>query len=308
LNNYILNPALSGIENYTDVKISARKQWIGLEGSPQTFYFSIHGALGKGDYKTSATSFNVPGENPRGKAYWENYTASDPHHGIGFFMVNDRTGLYSRFGADVSYAYHIGLSPRTNMSAGFSGGISKISYNRSKATPVDPNDPALGNSGDLYKLAPDLNAGIWIYSADYFIGIAAQQLLPQKVSLAAGSDGFAMVTHLFTTAGYRISVSDDINLLPSVMVKYIPSSGVAPQFDLNAKCQYRDLFWIGGSCRVNEGFAAMIGLNVGNTFNVGYSYDISTTKLNTVSTGTHEMIIGFLIGNRYEDTCPRNIW
>ena len=30
LNNYILNPALSGIENYTDVKISTRDQWVGL--------------------------------------------------------------------------------------------------------------------------------------------------------------------------------------------------------------------------------------------------------------------------------------
>lgn len=308
LNNYILNPALSGIENYTDVKMSARKQWMGLEGAPETFYFSIHGALGKSDYKTSATSFNVPGENPRGKAYWENYTASDPHHGIGFFMVNDRTGLYNRFQADVSYAYHIGLSPRTNMSAGFSGGISKISYDRSKATPVDPNDPALGNSNSLYKLTPDLNAGIWIYSADYFIGIAAQQLLPQQVAFTGNSPGFAAVTHLFTTAGYRFGISDDINLLPSVMIKYIPSSALAPQFDLNAKAQFRDLFWIGGSCRIKEGFAAMLGLNVGNTFNLGYSYDVSTTKLNTVSRGTHEMIVGFLIGNRYKDTCPRNIW
>jgi type IX secretion system PorP/SprF family membrane protein len=308
LNNYILNPALSGIENYTDVKMSARKQWIGLEGAPQTFYFSIHGALGKKDYKTSATSFNIPGENPRGKSYWENYTASDPHHGIGFFMVNDRTGLYNRFQADLSYAYHIGLSPRTNMSAGFSGGISKISYNRSKATPVDAADPALGNTSSLYKLTPDLNAGIWIYSAGYFIGIAAQQLLPHQLSLTGNSAGFAEVTHLFTTAGYRLGLNDDINLLPSVMIKYIPSSALAPQFDLNVKAQFRDLFWIGGSCRIKEGFAAMLGLNVGNTFNLGYSYDISTTKLNTVSRGTHEMIVGFLIGNRYKDTCPRNIW
>ena len=34
LNNYILNPALSGIENYTDVKISGRDQWVGLGGAP----------------------------------------------------------------------------------------------------------------------------------------------------------------------------------------------------------------------------------------------------------------------------------
>jgi type IX secretion system PorP/SprF family membrane protein len=223
-------------------------------------------------------------------------------------MVNDRTGLYNRFQADVSYAYHIGLSPRTNMAAGFSGGISKISYDRSKATPVDPNDPALGNVGSLYKLAPDLNAGIWIYSADYFIGISAQQIIPQKVSLSGNTEGFEQVTHLFTTAGYRFSAGEDVNVLPSVMMKYIPSSGVRPQFDVNVKCQYRDLFWLGGSCRLNEGYAAMIGLNVVNTFNLGYSYDITTTQLNTVSRGTHEMVVGFLIGNRYKDVCPRNIW
>src|SRR5881396_3541479 len=76
LNNYILNPALSGIENYTDLKISGRDQWVGLNGAPQTFYLTIHGPLGKANYRTNATSYQVPGENPRGRAYWESYTAA----------------------------------------------------------------------------------------------------------------------------------------------------------------------------------------------------------------------------------------
>ena len=57
LNNYILNPALSGIENYTDVKLSYRNQWVGFPGAPQTMYASVHGPIGKKDYKTTATSF-----------------------------------------------------------------------------------------------------------------------------------------------------------------------------------------------------------------------------------------------------------
>ena len=44
LNNFILNPAQAGIENYTDVKISARDQWVGLNGAPKTTYFSIMSA------------------------------------------------------------------------------------------------------------------------------------------------------------------------------------------------------------------------------------------------------------------------
>ena len=74
LNNFALNPAVAGIENYTDIKISNRNQWSNIEGHPVTSYVSIHGPIGKSDYRTSATSFSVPGENPRGKSYWEEYT------------------------------------------------------------------------------------------------------------------------------------------------------------------------------------------------------------------------------------------
>ena len=60
LNNYILNPALSGIENYTDVKLSYRNQWTNINGAPVTVYFSAHAPIGKKDYRTTATSFEVP--------------------------------------------------------------------------------------------------------------------------------------------------------------------------------------------------------------------------------------------------------
>jgi type IX secretion system PorP/SprF family membrane protein len=308
LNNYIINPALSGIENYTDVKISNRDQWVGLNGAPQTMYLTIHAPIGKKDYKTSATSFQVPGENPRGKAYWENYTASESHHGAGLSIVNDKTGLYNRVYANLSYAYHIGLSPRTNMSAGFAGGIMKLNRDASRSTYAnnDPTDPAQGSVDDIYKVRPDLSAGIWIYSADYFFGVSGQQIIPQKVSFADDTLGFKIVPHLFLTGGYRFLITDDINAVPSLMMKYV--SPLAPQIDANIKLQYRDVFWLGGSCRFKDGYAAMLGLNVGNTFNVGYAYEYTTSNLGTVSKGTHEIIIGFLLGNRYDDSCPRNIW
>lgn len=311
LNNYILNPALSGIENYTDVKISGRDQWVGLNGAPQTFYVTVHSPIGKKDYKSTATSYNVPGENPRGTSYWQAYSASEPHHGIGFTAVNDKTGLYNRLTADITYAYHLGLNATTNISAGFAAGISKISYDRSKATPIDPTDPlVISNSSEINKLRPDLGAGIWIYSANYFVGLSAQQIIPQKVNFISDptNKGSLLVPHLFATAGYRFLVNEDVNAIPSVMFKYVNGSPTNPQFDFNIKFQYRDLFWAGASYRLKDGYAAMVGMNAGNTFNMGYAYDFTTSNLNTVSRGTHELIIGFLIGNRYADTCPRNVW
>ncbi|HEY0356072.1 MAG TPA: type IX secretion system membrane protein PorP/SprF [Flavisolibacter sp.] len=307
LNNFVLNPALSGIENYTDIKLSTRDQWVGLNGAPRTMYLTMHTPLGKKDYKTSVTSFAVPGENPRGNNYWQNYTASDPHHGAGVSIIHDRTGLYNRFSMNLSYAYHIGLSPRTNMSFGFAGGIQKISRDVVKTNfgDTDP-DNAQGTIGDVYKIRPDLSAGIWIYSGDYFLGLGAQQVIPQKVSFLDDTLGFRLVPHLFGTAGYRFLLNEDINAIPSLMIKYI--SPLEPQIDLNLKFQYRDLLWMGGSYRVKYGYAAMLGLNIANAVNLGYAYDFTKTELNTASRGTHEIVLGFLLGNRYGDTCPRNVW
>lgn len=310
LNQYILNPAISGIENYVDVKASHRHQWVGLQDAPITTYFTIHGPLGKKDYRTSATSYRVPGENPRGKNFWQDYTAAEPHHGVGLQVINDRTGPLSRFAAYGTYAYHIGISARTSLAAGFGAGFTNISLNTSKLDFIYvPVDPAVGNSGIINTIRPDFNAGLYLYSADYFVGLSAQQIIPQKVAFSdyavKTTDG-KFVPHLFANAGYRFLLGEDFNLIPSVMVKYMDPIPV--QVDFNAKLQYQDLAWVGASYRNGEGFAGMVGVNISNTLNIGYSYDYTTSRLNTVSKGTHEILVGFLLGNKYADWCPKNVW
>ena len=314
LNNYILNPALSGIENYTDVKISTRDQWVGLTGAPKTTYFSIQGPVGKNDYRTTSTSFQIPGQNPRGKYYWENYTAAEPHHGIGLTIVNDRTGSFNRLTANATYAYHLGLSPTLNLSAGFSAGITNVSIDKSKhdfSGTGDPYDPATGASlsGELNKIRPDLGVGLWLYSPNYFIGLSAQQIIPQKLAFADDAAFLTkgrLIPHVFLTAGYRFLLGEDINAIPSVMLKYVNGSSVNNfQPEMNLKVQYRDLLWLGGSYRYQDGYAGMAGINVSNSFNVGYAYDVTTSALNTVSRGTHEIMVGFILGNKYSEKCPR---
>lgn len=314
LNNYILNPALSGIENYVDVKLSTRDQWVGLNGAPRTMYLSVHAPLGKNDYRTSATSFQVPGENPRGRYYWENYTAAAPHHGIGLVVMNDKAGSFNRFSASATYAYHLGLNATTNLSAGFSAGITNISLDRSKTDfsgTGDPFDPALGASisNQLNRIRPELGAGLWLYSRNYYVGVSAQQIIPQKLAFVDDAVVPAqgrLIPHLFLTGGYRFMAGEDFNIIPSLMLKYVQGSSRNNfQPELNTKVQYRDLLWLGGSYRYEDGFAAMAGLNIGNTFNVGYAYDFATTSLNTVSRGTHEIMVGFLINNKYSEKCPR---
>lgn len=310
LNNYIVNPAITGIENYVDLKLSARAQWVGINGAPQTFYATVHGPIGKTDLKTTATSFDMKGENPRGKRYWEEYTASEPHHGIGFTLVNYKTGYINRMYAYGTYAYHMAISEKTNLSAGFGLGVSGTNIDRSKIELANPFDPVITNAGGEYnKISPEVNVGLWLYSANYFAGLSAQQVVPSKFYLNdTALNKSTSVPHLFATAGYRFFVTEEITALPSVMLRYIASMPLYK--DINLKLQYQDRLWIGASYRFNEGFAGMMGVNISNTFNVSYAYDINNSKylLGSMQRGTHEIVLGFLINNTYGDMCPRNVW
>jgi type IX secretion system PorP/SprF family membrane protein len=310
LNQYIVNPALTGIENYADLKASHRHQWVGIQDAPVTTYVSLHGPIGKTDYRTTATSYDMKGENPRGKRYWEEYTAASPHHGIGVQVINDVTGPLSNFTAYATYAYHLGLTARTSLSAGFGVGLNRMSLDASKLEFGDVTvDPAVYTNGVLNKMRLDMSAGLYLYSADYFIGVSAQQVVPQRIDFSNNyirPKTGRTVPHLFATAGYRYLIGTDFNLIPSVMVKYV--SPLPVQVEGNLKLQYLDLLWLGASYRHKDGFAGMIGLNVSNTFNVGYAYDYTTSELNNYSKGTHEIVVGFILGNKYPDNCPRNVW
>lgn len=311
MNNYIINPAVAGIENYWDVKASHRMQWVGVQDAPVTTYITMHGPLKKKDFGwETATSMRARGENPRGQAYWQSYQAAEPHHGIGFTILNDKTGPLNRFAAFGTYSYHLGISPTTSLAAGISAGITNMSLDAAKLNfGTTTVDPAVAGSGLINQVRPDISAGLWLYSKDYFLGIAAQQIVPQNVAFSNNTvyvEKGKLVPHLFISAGYRVQLSQDVSLLPSTLIRYV--SPLPLGFDLNTKFMYQDLIWLGGSYRYQDGFAGMVGLNVNHNINIGYSYDIQTSRLNTVSKGTHEILIGFQLGNKYGDWCPRNLW
>jgi type IX secretion system PorP/SprF family membrane protein len=317
LNNYIINPALAGIENYWDVKVSHRHQWVGLDGAPVTTYFTIQGPLSKNNLgRENPTSYHTQGENPRGKVFMEEYHSTDPHHGLGLTILNDKAGPLNRFALYGTYAYHLPISDKTSFSAGASLGIQNMSLD---ASMLDfgtqyPVDPVVGSSSYLNNIKPDISLGVWLYNVRWFGGLAVQQIIPEKIGFNNGKLGGDSITlihgkvvpHLFLQAGYRLLFGDDISFLPSFTVKYV--NPVPLSFDINTKFQYRDLIWAGFSLRPQDGYAIMVGINFNSTLNFGYSYDFTTSRLNTVTNGTHEIVLGFQLGNRYGDWCPRNVW
>lgn len=306
LNQYILNPALTGIENYSEIRISHRRQWTGIEGAPETMYLTAHTPLGKKDYRTTATSQAVQGI----EAITATRSPVKPHHGAGFQVVNDKTGPLTSLSAYATYAYHIGLTRNLTLAAGFGAGFNRYSLN---ASLLEFNnitvDPVVYSGNYLNKAGFDMMTGLYLYSQKFFLGISAQQILPSGLSFSensiSGSSG-TTVPHLFGTTGYRFGLSNDVNLIASVMVKYVSPLPLQPE--ASVKIQFRNLFWLGAGYRHSDGFYGLMGLNISPSLNIGYAYDSKNSSLVTSGVKTHEFVLGYIIGNRFNSGCPSLRW
>ena len=301
-NNFLINPAISGIERYVDVKAGHRTQWVGLAGAPVTTFIYAYMPLGDDYINSNAGSFAGQGNDPNSRSYLQNYAAAESHHGIGFHVIKDAAGPFNSLNFNATYAYHMGLSPRVNLALGVNLGISNDYLDREKIDADRRNDVAVINSLGNHT-NPDAGFGLWLYGPTFFLGASAQQLLASMSKLTYGGKE---VSHFYLTGGYKLMIADNISLMPSAMVKYANPSPVT--VDFSAKVMFRDAFWLGGGYRQGDSFAAFVGFNVSSLINVGYSYDFTTSALGAVSKGTHEIILGLLLNNRYKVTCPQMLW
>src|SRR5258708_9052684 len=72
-NNLLINPAVTGIENYIDLKAGYRSQWTGLQGAPVTSYLTFSVPFGSDFVPGDATSMSPGNEaNPYSRQYSQN--------------------------------------------------------------------------------------------------------------------------------------------------------------------------------------------------------------------------------------------
>ena len=307
-NNSLLNPALSGMENYTDVKIGHRKQWTGIDDAPKTSFVSANWSLGDEYLWRNALSLPEKGDDPMSRNYMQNYTASPAHHGVGVVAVMDDVGPLSRIDASLTYAYHLQLGQQLNLSLGVAAGISRIGLDVNELDFGPIEDPAVRNTV-VSQIKPDLGMGVWLYGASFFAGASIQQILPQKLVFTGVPTEFSTgkeIPHFFLTTGYRFFIAEDIAATPSVMLKHVNPAPMS--IDANIKLSFKDRFWIGGSYRKNDSYSGMAGVNISKLLNLTYAYDFVTSQLNTVSNGSHEIVLGLQLNNVYEVLSTTKMW
>jgi type IX secretion system PorP/SprF family membrane protein len=283
VNPYLYNPAEAATE-FSYLYFTHRQQWTGVEGAPVL----------------SSLSFST--------------LLNETRSGIGGKVSSYKRGILNTTDITLSYAYGISLNKKDWLFFGLSGGAISNSIDLTKI--VDPDDPALTNYlAD--NIQPVANFGMLFRSAS---GLNLGVSLPQLFSPAFnGSSNFSRTSfspfdNIFVTAYYRRKVdgkivnrtkrgvrsrvkTKDANAPLEFYLNYKYSAAGNSQFEVLAKVNLSENFWLGASYKLPYGFTANLGVSY-QRFTLGYSYEPGNQPEAGFSTGTHDFILGVRLGEK----------
>lgn len=258
-NNLLLhNPAVAGSTTSKEIKLLHREQWAGFDNAPFTSIISYHQEL-----STSA--------------------------GIGGYIINDVTSPTSRFIINASYAYIIDMD-ELFLSFGLSAQVMQYRFKSNELTYRENIDPVMEMSNER-KWRPEANFGMFLYNNRFYAGFSLNQIIQTNFQpYSAGDFGeIQMSRHMYVMGQYDMYFGMH-KISPAIFIGYAKKSPVSTEISAN--------YWYDNSIYSSIGYRYddAISISVGYRYNrwfLAYSYDIVTSPLRHVNSGSHEISMCF---------------
>jgi type IX secretion system PorP/SprF family membrane protein len=286
-----VNPAYAGYKEDLYLNAIYRHQWVDFPGAPQTGGVSIDGLT----------------------------NARDERVGLGAQVMVDNLGPQQTLSAYGFYSYRIPLDEEgtRRLCIGLGGGITQYSIDGSALKYVDDLDQALP-LGKTSKIVPDARFGVYYYTPKFYISASVMDLFSlYTANFRYYWGGYNYSTlrksqHLYVAAGYLLDLSENLKLKPSVMVK--EDFKGPTNVDLTAFLLIAERLWIGGSYRTGvklwnkpalakdleqlDAASAIVEFYATPQLRIGYSYDLTISKMASYQSGSHEISVGFLFNQK----------
>ncbi len=269
------NPAATGNTDFLRLRGNARMQWVGIENAP--------------------TSFSVLADSPI-------KFGKKQHIGLGVGMMQESLGLFSNLALNVQASYKLRVFKGV-LSIGIEGGYYDQKF---KGTEVEmPEGDDYHESGDEAIPTQDLAGHVFDFSLGleythrlFRVGVGARHLLQPTVKLSVeGSEASEEMEYetelprmLYFMGESNIQIKNSLfELQPSFLVKTDLKSATA---DITMRARYNRFFSFGLAYRYNDAVSAMLGVEFKGFF-VGYAYDYPLSAIGKVSSGSHEVVVGY---------------
>ena len=295
-NQYLVNPGAAGAYDFVDITLGGRMQWAGFKNAPMSTYLYGSTALPR----KNKAKYYPRTRTRRGPIRYPKRGVGGMKHAFGGYLLADQYGAFRQIKFAGTYAIHLPLSQRLNLSFGVDLGLSNRAFIKERAqtlnvmTGVGTDATYAQYSTSVSDYTMDVGAGLYLYSEDFYLGLSADQLTGELVRFGLGTVDFEPRMHFRGTVGYKIHAGDNVTITPNALVKYVISTPISIEGGLQFEFQER--FWIAASYRSSKTIVGMLGFNINEVFKMGYSYDFTTSAIKNNSVGSHELVLGIMIG------------
>lgn len=301
-NPYLINPAATGANEMFNLSLGGRMQWVGLSNAPSTSYIYL---------STPANKFrNAFMKRTFGKVRRNNKSVRHPKmrisnviQGFGGQLLVDQFGAFRTMKFAGSYAVHIPINRTYKLSFGTNAGLSSHTFLSDKAqvlsalTATGVNDAVYNSqviTGSQYVM--DIDAGMYFYGNGFYAGLAVMNLTRDLVKFGNLNTNFSPVMHLYGSVGYRFVANNRLDVTPGLLFKYVKGAPVS--VELNTLFDYNDVLWFGATYRHLDAVGVLVGTTINKKFRIGYSYDLSISRLIGYNSGGHELVLSYVFGGK----------
>lgn len=273
-NTQTINPAYAGTWESMGFMVLGRHQWIGMDGAPKTYTFSM---------QTNTNNENV---------------------GLGLNIINDKIGWEQRLSLFGDYSYMLRINYDTYLRFGLKAGLTNYSNNLSLYRQYPGEiDPA--SMGDIdVRFMPNFGVGGFLFSDDYYIGLSVPKVIENQFDNNYNNYSTqSELRHYFLIAGYVFDLSRYLKFKPTFLTK--ATVGAPVEFDFTANFLFNDKFWLGGMYRTGDSYGFIAQWIFDKKLRIGYSIDFTTTKLQNYHNGSHEVMVSYEIGLKRRWSTPR---
>ena len=264
-NQFIMNPAFTGNEQFFNVYMSHRSQWVNVKGAPQTSYFTVDAPV------------------------------KEKNIGVGFKLYSYTTDILSQVGASATYSYRIKVDKDQNLFFGLAMGMLSNKIDYASAVMRDKDDPFfLMQQQNKTVFSADLGfAYTW---KELELGLAVPQLLGNNMKY--GTDA-GYIRHFNLNRHYQFSVKygfdvikeKQITAYPLIVIRTV--KGAPVQFDINGVVDWKRMGWVGITYHSGYALAVSAGVRYKN-FSLGYSYDLGMSPVRSYTGSSTEFLLGYV--------------
>lgn len=294
-NAFYYNPAAGGLTKTTQLDMGYRNQWSGMEGAPQSFFFTGHSEVRFNSRGNEVIEeFNVDKENvfetPKNRI-------GGSKHVMGGRLLSDAIGPFQKQSVLATYAYHLRFTKKTMLGLGVAAGWSNYGLNQSKVVLLDEDDAEYNQflTRNSNQNIFDINAGLTLYGERFSFGIASTQLLDNEMVIDQVVTESSYGRHWSAFGMYQFDINTVFTLEPHFMIQTIGNAPVS--LNLGSRVIYSQRYWANLGFRFGDALNFGFGMNVARNFRFGYAYDFGVGRLQGVTQNVHELQIGYIIGN-----------